>query len=237
MFEKSSELMMLLVVTASLVAVSSMPSQLKVIGGQGPSSAQPLQKDSPILAQQPQQQQQPPAATTTTLPNIQSPNQGLPVKQEPGLPAKITQLSEEDMLLADRIFPYLIQKMDAKTLQTLIEKVDGKVLAAKVLPYISVRVGASPAYTPNIEVKKDVAAPDSYHKTSVMCPPGTSVFGGGGHVRDTRFNDPRYDAADNQIVESGVGNRGGWMITAKMDSPGSVYGYALCGRAALELVQ
>lgn len=70
-----------------------------------------------------------------------------------------------------------------------------------------------------------------------MCPAGTTVFGGGGHVRDTHFNDPRNNAADNQIVESGVGNRGGWTITAKMDSSGSVYGYALCGKAGLELVQ
>jgi hypothetical protein len=227
MSKKSSVFMMLL--AASLVAISSAQSQLKVVG-QGPSAAQPLQRDSQILAQQTQQQQQP--ATTT-----QSPNQGQIVRQEPGLPAKITQLSEEDMLLADRIFPYLVQKMDAKTVQSLVEKVDGKVLAAKILPYIRVRVGASPAYTPNIEVKKDVAAADSFHKTSVMCPPGTSVFGGGGHVRDTYDNDVRRSAPDNQIVESGVGNRGGWMITAKMDSPGSVYGYALCGRATLELVQ
>jgi hypothetical protein len=227
MSKRSSVFMMLL--AASLVAISSAQSQLKVVG-QGPSAAQPLQRDSQILAQQTQQQQQP--ATTT-----QSPNQGQIVRQEPGLPAKITQLSEEDMLLADRIFPYLVQKMDAKTVQSLIEKVDGKVLAAKILPYIRVRVGASPAYTPNIEVKKDVAAADSFHKTSVMCPPGTSVFGGGGHVRDTYDNDVRRSAPDNQIVESGVGNRGGWMITAKMDSPGSVYGYALCGRATLELVQ
>jgi hypothetical protein len=229
MSKRSSVFMMLL--AASLVAISSAQSQLKVVG-QGPSAAQPLQRDTQILAQQTQQQQPPPATTTT-----QSPNQGQMVRQEPGLPAKITQLSEEDMLVADRIFPYLVQKMDAKTIQSLIEKVDGKVLAAKILPYIRVRVGASPAYTPNIEVKKDVAAADSFHKTSVMCPPGTSVFGGGGHVRDTYDNDVRRSAPDNQIVESGVGNRGGWMITAKMDSPGSVYGYALCGRATLELVQ
>lgn len=83
------------------------------------------------------------------------------IKPQPGLPAKITQLSEEDMLLADRIFPYLIQKMDPKTLQTLIEKVDGRLLAAKILPYLKVGVGASAAYTQNLVVNKEVAAPDS----------------------------------------------------------------------------
>ena len=227
----------MMLLAASLVVISTAQIQLKVVVGQGPSPVQPLQKDSQILAQQPQQQQQPPATTTTTLPTAQSPNQSQMVRQQPGLPAKITQLSEEDMLLADRIFPYLIEKMDAKTLQTLIEKIDGKLLAAKILPHIRIKVGASPAYTPNIEVKKDVAAPDSYHKTSAMCPPGTSVFGGGGHVRDTSNNDVSRSAPDNQIVESGVGYRGGWTITAKMDSSGSVYGYALCGRATLELVE
>lgn len=226
-----SVFMMLL--AASLVAITIVQSQLEIVVGQGPPAAQSMQRDSQILVQQPH----PPAATTTTTPATQSPNQGQMLRPEAGLPAKLTQLSEEDMLLADRIFPYLIQKMDAKTLQTLIQKVDGKVLAAKILPHLQVRVGASAAYAPNVEVKKEVAAPDSYHKTSVMCPPGTAVFGGGGHVRDTHFNDPRYDAADNQIVESGVGNRGGWMITAKMDSSGSLYGYALCGRATLGLVE
>lgn len=233
---KKSFVFMMMLFAASLVVISSTQSQSKVVVGQGQPPAQPLQKDSQILAQQSQQQQQPPA-TITTPPTAQSPNQGQMIRQEPGLAAQITQLSQEDMLLADRIFPYLLQKMDAKTLQTLIEKVDGKLLAAKILPHLNVRVGASPAYTQNAVVKKEVAAPDSYHKVSAMCPAGTAVFGGGGHVRDTHFNDPSYDAADNQIVESGVGNRGGWMITSKMDSSGSVYGYALCGRATLELVQ
>jgi hypothetical protein len=230
----------MMLLAASFVAISIMQSQLVTVLGQEPSAVQPIQTGSQILATQQQQQPQLPqlpAATATTTATTQSPNQGQMLRPEAGLPAKLTQLSEEDMLLADRIFPYLIQKMDAKTLQTLIQKVDGKILAAKILPHLQVRVGASAAYAPNVEVNKDVAAPDSYHKTSVMCPTGTSVFGGGGHVRDTHFNDPRYDAADNQIVESGVGNRGGWMITAKMDSSGSLYGYALCGRATLELVQ
>jgi hypothetical protein len=223
-----SVFMMLL--AASLVTISILHNQSEIVLGQGPPAAQSMQRGSQIVAQ-------PPAATTPTTPTAQNPGQSQMLRPEAGLPAKLTQLSEEDMLLADRIFPYLIQKMDAKTLQTLIQKVDGKVLAAKILPHLQVRVGASPAYTPNVEVKKEVAAPDSYHQTSVMCPPGTAVFGGGGHVRDIHFNNPRYDAADNQIVESGIGNRGGWMITAKMDSSGSLYGYALCGRATLGLVE
>ena len=66
-----------------------------------------------------------------------------------------------------------------------------------------------------------------------MCPPGTRVFGGGGHALDRSFNNPNNDDEDNQIVESGVGDSVGWKLTAKMSSSGEVYGYALCGKATL----
>ncbi len=102
------------------------------------------------------------------------------------------------------------------------------------LPHLTVRVGASAVYTQNLVVNNEVAAHDSYHKVKCNVSPGNSRFRRRGPCA---FNDPRNNAADNQIVESGVGNCGGWTITAKMDSSGSVYGYALCGKAAVELVQ
>ena len=56
MFKKSSVFMMLL--AASLIGIGSITHQPQNIIGQGqpPSVAQPLQKDSQILAQQPLQQ-------------------------------------------------------------------------------------------------------------------------------------------------------------------------------------
>ena len=44
--------------------------------------------------------------------------------------------------MVDRLFPYIIQKIDGKTLAqkidvvTLLQKIDAKTLAAKVLPYL-----------------------------------------------------------------------------------------------------
>jgi hypothetical protein len=226
MLKVSTIFMMLL--AASLIAISSLHSQLEIVFGQGSSAAQPLQRDSQILAQ-PQQQQQPPTT--------QSPNQGQMVRQEPGLPAKITQLSQADMLLADRIFPYLIQKMDAKTLQTLIEKVDGKQLASKVLPHIRLRISGAPSYSEPLQVDKNALSPDTYHHVSARCGPGEVMFGGGGHVRDKSMNDWRRSTEDNSLLESGIGNFGNqWKVTAKMSSAGDVYAEAICYKIALEVV-
>lgn len=61
MLEKSSIFMMLLLAAASLVIISGTQDQLNLVVEYGQSQAQPLQKGSQILGQQPQQQQQPSA--------------------------------------------------------------------------------------------------------------------------------------------------------------------------------
>jgi hypothetical protein len=207
--------MMLLIVTASLVGISSSiykPENVETQPQQSP--AQPLQPP-----QSPQQGQ------------LQSPNAAAP----PTLGKRLTQ---EDQALLDKLFPHIIRKLDGKILaqkidtETLINKIGGRRLAEIVLPYIQVSVGAAPAYTQKTTVNKDAFAPDSYHTVSAMCPPGTRVFGGG-HVLDGSLNNPKNDAEDNQLVESGIGDREGWKITAKMSSSGEVYGYALCGKLSL----
>jgi hypothetical protein len=210
-----SLLMMLLIVAASLVGISS--SIYKPVNVE-------TQAQSPLQSPQSPQQGQ-----------LQSPNTAVP----PTLGKRLTQ---EDQALLDKLFPHIIRKIDGKTLaqkidsETLINKIGGRRLAEIVLPYIQVSVGASPAYTQKTTVNKDALAPDTYHTVSVAtCPPGTRVFGGGGHVLDRSLNNPKNNAEDNQIVESGVSDRGGWKITAKMSSSGEVYGYALCGKATLSL--
>jgi hypothetical protein len=211
--KKSFVLMMLL--AASLIGISATNHQPEV------AIAQPQ-------PQQPQQPQQSPQ-------QLQSPNTAAP----PTLGKRLTQA---DQALLDRLFPHIIRKLDGETLalkidtETLINKIGGKRLAELVLPHIQVSVGASPAYTQRTTVNKDAFAPDTYHTVSVAtCPPGTRVFGGGGHVLDRSLNNPKNDAEDNQLVESGVSDRGGWKITAKMSSSGDVYGYALCGKATLSI--
>jgi hypothetical protein len=215
MLKKSFVFMMLL--AASLIGIgSAIHHQPETsIGQPQQSPAQPLQP------QQPQQQAQSPSTAPHTLGK---------------------RLTQADQALLDRLFPHIIGKLDGETLaqkidaETLINKIGGKRLAEIVLPHIQVSVGAAPAYTQKTTVNKDALAPDTYHTVSVAtCPPGTRVFGGGGHVLDRSLNNPRNNAEDNQIVESGVSDRGGWKITAKMSSSGDVYGYALCGKATLSI--
>ena len=53
---------------------------------------------------------------------------------------------QQDKALVDRLFPYIIQKIDGKTLAqkidvaTLLQKIDAKTLAAKVLPYLDNKI-------------------------------------------------------------------------------------------------
>jgi hypothetical protein len=42
---------------------------------------------------------------------------------------------QQDKALVDRLFPYIIQKIDG---QTLLQKIDAKTLAGKLLPHIRV---------------------------------------------------------------------------------------------------
>ncbi|HEU4824752.1 MAG TPA: hypothetical protein VFS97_15115 [Nitrososphaeraceae archaeon] len=44
---------------------------------------------------------------------------------------------KEDKELINRLFPYIIQKIDGKT---LLQKIDGKLLAQKVFPYLDLNV-------------------------------------------------------------------------------------------------
>ncbi|HET6798946.1 MAG TPA: hypothetical protein VFH25_00160 [Nitrososphaeraceae archaeon] len=53
---------------------------------------------------------------------------------------------QQDKALVDRLFPYIIQKIDGKTLAqkidvaTLLQKIDAKTLAAKALPYLDNKI-------------------------------------------------------------------------------------------------
>src|SRR5919198_633319 len=81
----------------------------------------------------------------------QSPAQPLPAQKQAQNNILTQQMGQviEDKALVDRLFPYIIQKIDA---ETLINKIGGKRLAEIVLPYIAVSVGASPVYTQKITV-------------------------------------------------------------------------------------
>jgi hypothetical protein len=78
-------------------------------------------------------------------PTIQGRQQILSPQQQP---LSIQQM-QRDKQLVDRIFPYIIERIDGKTLAqkidaaTLLQKIDDKTLAAKALPYLDIKVSTT----------------------------------------------------------------------------------------------
>jgi hypothetical protein len=186
-----------------------------------------------VTTAQPQQQLQSPNTAPPTLGKRLTSPQGMQQQQQSNV-GTLVQI-QQDKALVDRLFPYIIQKIDG---QTLLQKIDAKTLAAKVLPQIRVKVsGSGPAYSELIKVEKGALDSDTYHHVYAKCPPGDLLWGGGGHVRDAYLNDWRRSPEDNWLVESGIAETGNqWKITAKMSSSGDIYAEAICRKIALELV-
>jgi hypothetical protein len=219
MLKKSFVIVMLL--AASLIGIGSAAyHQLPEV-----TTAQP----------QPQQQQQPqsqsPSNAPPTLGKRLTGPQGQ--QQQQSNTGTLVQI-QQDRELVNRLFPYIIQKIDG---QTLLQKIDAKTLAAKLLPHIQVKVTGSLSTSDLIEVKKGATDSDTYHHVYAKCGPGELLWGGGGHVRDGYLNDWRRSPEDNWLVESGIAETGNqWKITGKMSSGGDIYAEAICRKISLALV-
>ena len=239
MLRKSFVFMMLL--AASLIGIgSAIHHQLDVTIAQ-PQPQQPLQpQQSP---QQQQQQLQSPNTAPHTLGKRPAAPQGLQ-QQQSTIPT-IVQI-QEDKALVDRIFPYIIQKIDGKTLaqkidtETLINKIGGKRLAQIVLENTQLKFGTSVRESAVVDVKKSGPAPPaSFHQAVAACPPESKITGGGvvimtrGQPGQGLFAGP----ADNQIVESRYGNLGNqWLGVVRMESAGSFYTQAVCAWPSLRVI-
>jgi len=240
--------MMLLLVAASLVGISSI-YKLANVETQPQQPQQPLQPQQPQQPQQPLQPQQSPQQGQLQSPNTASPTlgkrpagpQGLQQQQQSNV-GTLVQI-QQDKELVNRLFPYIIQKIDGKTLAqkidgaTLVQKIDAKTLAAKLLPHIQVKVSGALSTSELIKVSKGALDSDTYHHVYAKCAPGELLWGGGGHVRDRYLNDWRRSPEDNWLVESGIAETGNqWKITAKMSSAGDIYAEAICRKISLGLV-
>jgi hypothetical protein len=124
MLKKSFVFMMLL--AASLIGISS---------------AAHHQPEVAIAQPQTPQQQQPQVQSPNIAPNIIG--KRLTSPQEAQKQSNIGTLLQiqQDKALVDRLFPYIIQKIDGKT---LLQKIDARTLAAKVLPYLDIENSVTP---------------------------------------------------------------------------------------------
>ena len=124
--------MTLLIVTASLVGISSSIYKPANVETQPQQSPQQSQLQSPNTA-----------ASPTLGKRLTSP-QGMQQQQQSNV-GTLVQI-QQDKELVNRLFPYIIQKIDGKTLAqkidaaTLVQKIDAKTLAGKVLSYLDEKV-------------------------------------------------------------------------------------------------
>jgi hypothetical protein len=129
----------------------------------GISSATCIQPE--VATGQPQQQQQ--VQSPSNAPNIigkrSTSPQGLQQQQQSNV-GTVVQI-QQDKALVDRLFPYIIQKIDGKT---LAQKIDGGLLAQKVFPYLDIISTVAVRYGPYQEVV-----------SSARCLPGEKLVGGG----------------------------------------------------------
>jgi hypothetical protein len=232
MLKKTFVIVMLL--AASLIGIgSAIHHQPEVTVGQ-PQPQQPQQ----------QQQLQSPNTAPPTLGKRPAAPQGL--QQQQSNVGTLVQI-QQDKALVERLFPYIIQKIDGKTLaqkidtETLINKIGGKRLAQIVIENTELRFGTSVRESAVVDIKKSGPAPEATHHEAVATCPRESKITGGGVVIMTRgakgqglFAGP----ADNQIIESGYGNLGNtWLGTVRMESSGSFYTQAVCAWPGLRVLQ
>jgi hypothetical protein len=140
-----------------------------------------------------------------------------PARQIPGAGQVLS-----DAQFLDRMMPKIIQRMD------------GKVLAEKILPHLTVGLKMGDNYGPLVEVKKDPFAPASYHIAEARCPPGFRVMGGGGQINPSAIKgDP---TGESSIVQMQPVPTQRFTVTAKMETSGNILAYATClGEAVIGL--
>jgi hypothetical protein len=229
MLKKSFVFMMLL--AASLIGISSATyHQPEVASGQ------------PQAPQQ-QQQPQPQAQSPNTAPNIIGKRLTSPQEAQKQSSIETLLQIQQDRALVDRLFPYIIQKIDGKTLaqkidvNMLIQKIGPKRLAEIMLQHTELTFGTSPREGGIVTVKKSGLAQPSVHQAIATCPPGSKITGGGVVIM-ARGESAIGGAADNQIIESRYGLLGNqWLGVVRMESGGSFYTQAVCAWPSLKIIE
>ena len=132
---------------------------------------------------------------------------------------------QQDKALVDRLFPYIIQKIDGKT---LLQKIDGKVLAQKVFPYLDLNVVLTqrPGQIGSINVGTFASGGGAWGKAS--CQPGEIAVSAG-------FTHEAKGDLSVFTVRRNNPNSNAWDITTSFDDAGKVLTYAECLRAELAL--
>jgi hypothetical protein len=194
-------LMMLLIVTASLVGISS-------------SIYKPASVET-----QPQSPAQPPPAQKQAQNNIVTQQMGQVI---------------EDKVLVDRLFPYIIQKIDGKT---LLQKLDGKLLAQKVFPYLDLKVNVVEREGQRGQVKASIPGlgTSKFLYLKAPCAPDETVISGGFSGSPGEITLSIRDRKNNEDQTYSPSN--GWQVSGYVDEGHFLSSFAYCLKAELVLKQ
>jgi hypothetical protein len=234
MLKKSFVFMMLL--AASLIGIGSAVHHQPEV-----SKAQP-QPQQPQQSPQQGQIQSPSTAPPTLGKRLTSP-QGMQQQQQSNV-GTLVQI-QQDKELVNRLFPYIIQKIDGKTLAqkidatTLLQKIDARALAAKLLPHLDVKVNAieRPGPRHNIDIT-GVAERRTIAKAS--CAPEEGLVAGGFYVTGNDNGGPLRSHKDSYfspetktfVVSPDTKT---WAAEIVFDSDGSITTHAECLKVELAL--
>jgi hypothetical protein len=190
MFNKYSIFMMLLIVTASLVGISSIYKP----------------------------------ANVETQPQLQKPipgTKGLVTQQR----AETLAQAMADKQLLDRLFPQIIKRIDGNT---LLQKINAKTLAAKVLPYLDisasvVRRDGTEGILDATDITRDLGLTSALLRSSTAkCNDGETAVGGGFLVQSV-------DPAETYLFSAGSQpDLNGWSTNAQFGDKGKIQASVVC---------
>lgn len=204
MLEKSSIFLMLILGVGSLIGISSIYKPANVETQPQPQSQQPGQIQPPTE----QQQQQP-----TPIPG------GKEIKAIGRTPEQRAQIAADNALL-DRLFPKIIQRIDGAT---LLQKIDARTLANKMLPYLDISASVVSRDGPQGVSKGTgpISSTTLPASSVARCNTGEIPVSGGFAF----WSDP----ADSFVNNNGLYQReNGWVTGARMGDEGSIKASVTC---------
>ena len=226
MLRKSFVFMMLL--AASLIGIGSAANHQPEVAVTQPQPQQPLQSPQQGQIQSPNT-----AASPTLGKRLTSP-QGMQQQQKSSAPTAVQIVQDKE--LVNRLFPYIIQKIDGKTLAqkidaaTLVQRIDAKTLANKVLPFLDANVilteRAGEATTVKVSRTLGIKGTGSGTARATCAADEIAVSGGVAHD----FRDPPYVVDFRRLP-----NLNSWEVYSWFTNDGRVAAIAECLKIELSL--
>jgi hypothetical protein len=165
-------------------------------------------------------------ANVETQPQLQKPipgTQGLITQQRAETLAQAT----ADKQLLDRLFPQIIKRIDGNT---LLQKIDAKTLAAKVLPYLDLKVSVTERPGQTSSVNTGGTSGRGIAQARAGCAPGETIVSSGFQNRVPGI--PELNPMISRILNNPPNN---WLTATGFTEDGQLLSFANCLNVELAL--